>query len=293
MLTVYEDDRQRLYFKDKALEADFKLLSAKLPGRQIDFQSSSFDERLWIIRAYSDVEPGETYLFDRSTRALTLQYKIREALPRAALAPMKAIRYASSDGLEIPAYLTVPKGLPSKNLPLIVVPHGGPWGRDTWGYGGLTQFLANRGYAVLQPNFRASTGYGKKFLNAGNGQWGGKMQDDITWGVKHLVAQGNRGSEARRYHGRLVWRIRDARRRGVHARPLRGRRGHRRTVEPADAARHDPAVLGGDPHRSSIRAWGIRRRPTAGSNSSGSRRSTRPTGSRRRCSWSRVRTIPA
>ena len=190
MLTVYEDDRQRLYFKDKALEADYKLLSAKLPGRQIDFQSSSFDERLWIIRAHSDVEPGETYLFDRATKGLRLQYKIREALPRTALAPMKAIRYASSDGLEIPAYLTVPKGVPPKNLPLIVVPHGGPWGRDTWGYGGMSQFLANRGYAVLQPNFRASTGYGKKFLNAGNGQWGDKMQDDITWGVKHLVSQG-------------------------------------------------------------------------------------------------------
>ncbi len=190
MLTVYEEDRQRLYFRDKALEADYKLLSAKLPGKQIDFQSSSFDERLWIVRAHSDVEPGETYLYDRGTKELTLQYKIRENLPRAALAPMKAIRYASSDGLEIPAYLTLPKGVPSKNLPLVVVPHGGPWGRDTWGYSGMPQFLANRGYAVLQSNFRASTGYGKKFLNAGNGQWGDRMQDDLTWGVKYLVAQG-------------------------------------------------------------------------------------------------------
>jgi dienelactone hydrolase len=103
---------------------------------------------------------------------------------------MKAVRYPSSDGLEIPAYLTLPKGVPAKNLPLVVVPHGGPWGRDVWGYSGMPQFLANRGYAVLQPNFRASTGFGKKFLNAGNKQWGEKMQDDITWGVKHLVAQG-------------------------------------------------------------------------------------------------------
>src|SRR5262249_14501686 len=81
-------------------------------------------------------------------------------------------------------------GIPGKNLPLVVVPHGGPWARDRWGFGGLTQFLANRGYAVLQPNFRSSTGYGKKFLNAGNRQWGDRMQEDITWGVKHLVAQG-------------------------------------------------------------------------------------------------------
>jgi dipeptidyl aminopeptidase/acylaminoacyl peptidase len=103
---------------------------------------------------------------------------------------MKPIRYKSSDGLEIPAYLTLPKGVEPKNLPLVVVPHGGPWARDTWGYNTLHQFLANRGYAVLSPNFRGSTGYGKRFLNAGNRQWGEKMQDDITWGVKHLVSQG-------------------------------------------------------------------------------------------------------
>ena len=190
MLTVYEDDRQRLYFRDEALEADYKFLNSRLPGRQIEFASSTLDEHLWIVRAHSDVEPGETYLYDRGTKALALQYKIREKLPRSALAPMQSVRYPSSDGLDIPAYLTLPKGLASQNLPLIVVPHGGPWGRDTWGYDGMAQFLANRGYAVLQPNFRASTGYGKKFMNAGNGQWGDKMQDDLTWGVKHLVAQG-------------------------------------------------------------------------------------------------------
>jgi dipeptidyl aminopeptidase/acylaminoacyl peptidase len=86
--------------------------------------------------------------------------------------------------------LTLPKGLTAKNLPLVVFPHGGPWARDSSGYDTTAQFLANRGYAVLQPNFRASTGYGKKFLNAGNGEWGRKMQDDITWGVKALVADG-------------------------------------------------------------------------------------------------------
>jgi dipeptidyl aminopeptidase/acylaminoacyl peptidase len=74
----------------------------------------------------------------------------------------------------------LPKGLPAKNLPLIVFPHGGPWGRDSFGYNPSAQFLSNRGYAVLQPNFRGSTGYGKKFLNAGNGEWGRKMQDDLT-----------------------------------------------------------------------------------------------------------------
>jgi dienelactone hydrolase len=103
---------------------------------------------------------------------------------------MKPIRYKSSDGLEIPAYLTLPKGVAPKNLPVVIFPHGGPWGRDSWGYSSFAQFLANRGYAVLQPNFRASTGYGKRFLNAGNNEWGQKMQDDITWGVKYLIEQG-------------------------------------------------------------------------------------------------------
>src|SRR5207247_676421 len=102
----------------------------------------------------------------------------------------KPIKYKSSDGLEIPAYLSLPKGVEPKNLPLIAFPHGGPWARDDWGYDAFAQFWANRGYAVLQPEFRGSTGYGKKFIDAGNKQWGDKMQDDITWGVKYLVAQG-------------------------------------------------------------------------------------------------------
>src|SRR5262249_28375015 len=106
------------------------------------------------------------------------------------LAPMQTVRYKSSDGMEIPAYLTLPKGVSGKGLPAMVMPHGGPWARDVWGYNPLAQFFANRGYAVLMPNFRASTGYGKKFLNAGNGEWGRKMQDDVTWGGKYLVAQG-------------------------------------------------------------------------------------------------------
>jgi dienelactone hydrolase len=103
---------------------------------------------------------------------------------------MQAVRYKSSDGLEIPAYLTLPKGVKANGLPALLVPHGGPWVRDEWGYNALAQFFANRGYAVLMPNFRGSTGYGKKFLNAGNGEWGARMQDDLTWGVQYLVNQG-------------------------------------------------------------------------------------------------------
>jgi dipeptidyl aminopeptidase/acylaminoacyl peptidase len=188
--TSYVDERRRIYWKDKAFEADYKMLEAKLTGKDVDFANSTKDEQLFLITAASDIEPGETYLFDRKTKNITLQYRIREKIPREHLAEMKSIRYKSSDGLEIPAYLTLPKGVEAKNLPLMVYPHGGPWGRDFWGYHSFAQFFANRGYAVLRPNFRGSTGYGKKFLNAGNKEWGDKMQDDITWGVKHLVSQG-------------------------------------------------------------------------------------------------------
>ncbi|MDQ3221452.1 MAG: S9 family peptidase [Acidobacteriota bacterium] len=188
--TTYNDDRVRYYFKNKDFEADYKFVQAKLLNTDISFNSSTKDENLWLISASSDTEPGEVYLFDRKNKKLTKQYSIREKLSRESLAPMTAVRYKSSDGLEIPAFLTLPKGVPAKNLPVVINPHGGPWARSGWGYNSYAQFLANRGYAVLQPNFRASTGYGKKFLNAGNNEWGQKMQDDITWGVKYLVDQG-------------------------------------------------------------------------------------------------------
>jgi dipeptidyl aminopeptidase/acylaminoacyl peptidase len=188
--TTYEEDRPRRYFKDKGFGADFKWLQGKFPGREIDLSSSTLDEQTWLVTSSSDTEPGETYLFDRKNHKLVLQYREREKLPRESLAEMRPVHYKSSDGLEIPAYLTLPKGVPAKNLPTIIFPHGGPWGRDVWGYNGYAQFFANRGYAVLSMNFRGSTGYGKKFLDGGNQEWGRKMQDDVTWGVKYLVDEG-------------------------------------------------------------------------------------------------------
>ncbi len=190
LFTGYTDDRRRLYFRDKPFEKEYGWLQGKLPGKDIAFGARSADENVWIVNASSDVEPGETYIWNRKARTLDLQYRIREELPRASLSSRQPFHFKSSDGLEISAYLTLPKGLPAKNLPMVMLPHGGPWGRDEYGYDTFAQFLANRGYAVLQPNFRASTGYGKKFLNAGNGQWGRLMQDDLTWGVKALAANG-------------------------------------------------------------------------------------------------------
>jgi dipeptidyl aminopeptidase/acylaminoacyl peptidase len=188
--TTYTDDRTRIYWKNADWEKDYNYIKSKLPGKEITPASTTSDERVWMVVASSDREPGERYLFDRNTRKLTFQYRVFDKLPREALAEQKPISYTSTDGLTIPAYLTLPVGVAAKNLPLVVYVHGGPWGRDAWGYSAIPQFLANRGYAVLQPNFRASTGYGKKFLNAGNNEWGQKMQDDITNGVKYLIAQG-------------------------------------------------------------------------------------------------------
>jgi dipeptidyl aminopeptidase/acylaminoacyl peptidase len=188
--TTYTDERTRIYWKNPDWEKDYRIIQSKLPGKEINFGSTTNDERKFMVVASSDREPGERYTFDRDTKKLTFQYRTFEKLPREALAPQKAITYPSTDGLVVPAYLTLPAGVAPKNLPLVVFPHGGPWGRDVWGYSSIAQFLANRGYAVLQPNFRSSTGYGKKFLNAGNNEWGQKMQDDLTNGVKYLVAQG-------------------------------------------------------------------------------------------------------
>ncbi len=190
--TSYYDDRLRLYFRDKKVEADYNLLHQKFPGRQIAWSSSTNDEKKVLINTTSDVHVAEIYLFDRTTKKTVFQYTPRPKLKafETYLSPMQSVRYKSSDGLEIQAYLTVPKNSAGKPLPLLVFPHGGPWARDYWGLNGYAQLMANRGFIVLAPNFRGSTGFGKAFLDAGNLQWGRLMQDDITWGVKYLIAKG-------------------------------------------------------------------------------------------------------
>jgi dipeptidyl aminopeptidase/acylaminoacyl peptidase len=191
LATVYVGDRQRIYPKTPEFTRDLERLRKALPDGELNIGAETSDERLWIVTVGRDVDPGAAYLYDRQGGTVTLLYRSRPALPSEHLAFMKPVRYAARDGLTIPAYLTLPRGVEPRNLPTVIMPHGGPWGRDTWGYDPYTQFLANRGYAVLQPNFRASTGYGKKFLNAGNKQWGiGSMQHDISDGVAYLVQEG-------------------------------------------------------------------------------------------------------
>jgi dipeptidyl aminopeptidase/acylaminoacyl peptidase len=191
LATVYEGDRQRIYARTPAFANDLKTLRSKLPEGELGLGATTADEEQWIVSVSRDVDPGSAYLYDRRTGDVTLLYRSRPKLPSDQLAFAKAIRYTARDGLSVPAYLTLPRGVPATHLPTVVLPHGGPWARDVWGYDPYAQFLANRGYAVLQPNFRGSTGYGKRFLNLGNKQWGiGTMQHDISDGVKYLITQG-------------------------------------------------------------------------------------------------------
>ncbi|MGH7458189.1 MAG: S9 family peptidase [Longimicrobiaceae bacterium] len=189
--TYYVGDRLRVYPKDETFARDYTRVKAALPKGDVYFGSATEDDRMHLVSVTSDTDPGATYLYDGGSGEVSLLYRPRPDLPTEHLAEMQAVRYPARDGLEIPAYLTLPQGVEPRNLPVVVMPHGGPWGRDGWGYDSYAQFLANRGYAVLQPNFRGSTGYGKRFLNLGNMEWGtGTMQHDITDGVQYLVEEG-------------------------------------------------------------------------------------------------------
>ncbi|NIR48667.1 prolyl oligopeptidase family serine peptidase [candidate division KSB1 bacterium] len=189
--TIYRGDRVRIYPKTEQAEKDLQILRAELPEGNLNVQSSTRDMRLHLVSVSRDVDPGSVYLYNRETGDVELLYRSRPKLKSEHLASMKPIRYKTRDGVEIPAYFTLPKGVEPRNLPTIINPHGGPWGRDYWGYDSYAQFLANRGYAVLQPNFRGSAGFGKEFLNAGNEEWGtGLMQHDISDGVQHLIDEG-------------------------------------------------------------------------------------------------------
>ncbi|MCX8111948.1 MAG: prolyl oligopeptidase family serine peptidase [Bacteroidia bacterium] len=188
---TYIDDKRRRYYFDPKLEAWFRKWQTLLPEGEVGLGGLSDDERYGIVVFSSDREPGQYYLWDAQRESLREIGRVRPNLPTEHLAEMRPIRIKARDGTDIPAYLTLPKGMAPKNLPAVLYVHGGPWARDYWGYDPIAQFLANRGYAVLQVNFRSSTGYGKAFLNAGNKQWGtGVMQHDLTDAVKQMVKEG-------------------------------------------------------------------------------------------------------
>ena len=186
----YVDWKRERKFVDPATQALYTSLQRRLPGKEVFVTATNRDEDVMIVRTLSDRSLGSYYLYERKGDRLTKLADRNPWLAEDQLAPMKPISYTSRDGMTIHGYLTLPIGVAPKNLPVVVNPHGGPWARDEWGFNPEVQFLANRGYAVLQVNFRGSTGYGRKFYESSFKQWGRAMQDDVSDGVKWLIAQG-------------------------------------------------------------------------------------------------------
>ena len=187
---VYTTDKSHYSFFDDARRDLQQTLEAKFPGYEVALTDMDDDERRVIFATYSDRSRGTYYFYDRETEKLEKLADLAPWLAEEQMASMTPIRFESRDGLTIHGYLTLPLGTVSRDLPVVVIPHGGPSARDTWGFDSEAQFLANRGAAVLQVNFRGSTGYGKSFWEAGFKQWGKGMQNDVTDGVEWLVRQG-------------------------------------------------------------------------------------------------------
>ncbi|HKP80687.1 MAG TPA: S9 family peptidase [Pyrinomonadaceae bacterium] len=186
----YNTDKNHYYFIDKQRGELQKDLERRLPGYEVRLAGCNLDEDKCLVRTFSDRSLGAYYFYDMKSKDFKKLADVSPWLNEQDMVPMKPIKYQSRDGLTINGYLTLPKGVPARNLPVVVNPHGGPWYRDSWGFNPEVQFLANRGYAVLQVNYRGSTGYGRKFWEASFKQWGKTMQDDITDGAQWLIKQG-------------------------------------------------------------------------------------------------------
>ncbi len=186
----YFDIQPQLVYVDKKKQALLDLLKRSFPGSSINFHTWSEDENIVIFEVTSPTEPGTFYIFNQEERKLEmLDYNYKD-VDVEKLAEMTPITYQASDGLTIPGYLSLPKGSNSENLPTVIMPHGGPAARDNWRFDYWVQFLTAQGYAVLQMNFRGSTGYGDGFRELGKHQWGGKMISDINDGTRWMVEQG-------------------------------------------------------------------------------------------------------
>ncbi|MBZ0089211.1 MAG: alpha/beta fold hydrolase, partial [Thermoanaerobaculia bacterium] len=180
---------------DPAIAADFEALGKAAKG-EFAIASRTLDDQVWIVSYLQDAGPVTYYRYDRPGKKATFLFTARPALEGKTLAPMHARAIPARDGLELVSYLTLPAGsdpdadgVPAAPAPMVLFVHGGPWARDEWGYDPYHQWLANRGYAVLAVNFRGSTGFGKKFLNAGNREWAARMHDDLIDAVDWAVAR--------------------------------------------------------------------------------------------------------
>src|SRR5262249_53322186 len=178
-------ERTQWKFLDKAVQADFEKIK-KLGDGDVAVGSRTLDDRKWIVGLLVDNGPLRYYLYDRDSGSAKFLFTNRKELEGWPLQKMNSRVLKSRDGMNLVSYLTLPpgadtdgKGNPKQPVPMVLLVHGGPWGRDSWGLNALHQFLANRGYAVLSVNYRGSTGFGKNFLNAGNREWAAKMHDDL------------------------------------------------------------------------------------------------------------------
>jgi dipeptidyl aminopeptidase/acylaminoacyl peptidase len=192
----YTDTYARTHWFDPTLAKVQDDLDKAVGTKRARIVSWSADRSVLLVHVSTASSPGSYYIYRVEEGTMHLLALANEALSRARLAPVRTVTYKARDGLEIPAILTLPAGRPAKNLPLIMMPHGGPYARDDESWDWQAQFLANRGYAVLQPNYRGSTGYGTKFLDKGKGQWGLGMQDDlidaVNWAAKEGIADPKR-----------------------------------------------------------------------------------------------------
>ena len=186
---------------DEELGASLDWLDERFEG-EFGISSRTDDDQMWIVWNEPLTSPTSTYIYDRAAGTLTPFYTTRPELEGAPLQPMHPIEITSRDGLTLPSYLTLPAGVdmdgdgkPEKASPMVLLVHGGPWARDTYGFNSIHQMLANRGYAVLSTNFRGSTGFGKDFLNAGNKQWGLKMHDDLIDATNWAIENGVTGKD--------------------------------------------------------------------------------------------------
>ena len=186
----YTVAKNEMIFFDTWREDLQQKLEEKLPGYEVVISSFSKDETKAVVVTYSDKSRGTYYFYDVDKNKLAELGEVSPWLNEDDMSEMKPVKYRSRDGLVINGYLTLPKGTNGKNLPIVVNPHGGPWARDNWGYKSEIQFLANRGFAVFQMNFRGSTGYGREFWEKSFKEWGKSMQDDISDGVKWLIDEG-------------------------------------------------------------------------------------------------------
>lgn len=187
----YNTDKMQREFLDKKTEDVYTLFENQI-GSDNEFYitANNKEENIFLVYVGNDKTRGSYYSLNQSNNELKKLADLSPWINSEHMASMKPIKYTSRDGLTIHGYLTLPLGLEAKNLPVVINPHGGPWARDSWGYNPEIQLLANRGYAVLQMNFRGSTGYGKKFWELSFKQWGQDMQNDVTDGVKWLIDEG-------------------------------------------------------------------------------------------------------